>query len=118
MKAAGEKCDQQILKEWEQILGRKPMNVDEILETTNIRRHRQPNFDSLWKRDGNKAHLKIHECGFMLVKVGLAKLNPMHCLYKVGMFERVFSAVCQGPINVEIIKSIGFVNMNNQIRRK
>jgi hypothetical protein len=54
----------------------------------------------------------------MLVKVGLAKLNPMHCLYKVGMFERVFSAVCQGPINVEIIKSIGFVNMNNQIRRK
>lgn len=108
MKAAGEKCAQQIFKECEQILGKKPENVDELIETTNIRRKRQLNLDSLWERYGNKAHLKINECGCTLVKAGLAKPNPVHCLCTVGMFESIFSAVCQGPVYVEVIKTIGY----------
>ena len=108
MKAAGKKCGQQILKECAQILGKRPENVDELIEGTNIRRLRQLNLDGLWERDGNKAHLKIYECGCTLVKAGLAKPNPVHCLCTVGMFESVFSAVCQGPVNVDIIKTIGF----------
>ena len=108
MKAAGKKCAQQILEECKQILGKMPENVDELIEATNIRRQRQLNLNSLWERDGNKAHLKIDECGCTLVKAGLAKPNPVHCLCTVGMFESVFSAVCQGSVNVEIIKTIGF----------
>lgn len=108
MKAAGEKCARQILKECEQILGKKPESTDELIEATNIRRLKQLNLDSLWKREGNKAHLKINECGCTLVKAGLAKPNPVHCLCTVGMFESVFSAVCLGPVNVEVIKTIGF----------
>lgn len=108
MKAAGEKCAQQILKECRQILGKKPENVDELIEATNKRRIEQLNLDSLWERDGNKAHLKINECGCTFVKAGLAKPNPVHCLCTAGMFESVFSEVCQGSVDVEIIKTIGF----------
>lgn len=108
MKSAGEKCAQQILKECEQILGKKPESADEVIEATNIRRSRQLNLDSLWEREGNKAYLKINECGCTLVKAGLAKPNPVHCLCTIGMFESVFSAACQGPVNVEVIKTIGF----------
>lgn len=108
MKCAGEKCAQQILKECEQILGKKPESVDELIEATNKRRLRQLNLDSRWERDGNKVHLKINECGCTLVKAGLAKPNPVHCLCTVGMFESVFSSACQGPVNVEVIRTIGF----------
>jgi predicted hydrocarbon binding protein len=108
MKAAGKECAQQILKECKQILGKKPENVDELIEATNIRRLEQLNLDSLWERDGNKAHLKINECGCTLVKAGLAKPNPVHCLCTAGMFESVFSEVWQGSVDVEIIKTIGF----------
>lgn len=108
MKVAGEKCAQQILKECKQILGKKPENVDELIEATNKRRLEQLSLDSLWERDENKAHLKINECGCTLVKAGLAKPNPVHCLCTAGMFESVFSEVCQGSVDVEIIKTIGF----------
>ena len=107
MRAAGNECAQQILEECEQILGKKPETVDELLEATNTRRLQQLNLNSLWEREGNKAHLTINECGCTLVKAGLAKPNPVHCLCTVGMFETVFSAVCRGPVSVEVVKTIG-----------
>jgi predicted hydrocarbon binding protein len=107
MKAAGKECAHQILTECQQILGKKPETIDELLEATNVRRVKQLNLDSLWKREGHKAHLKIDECGCTLVKAGLAKPNPVHCLCTVGMFETLFSEVCQGPVSVEVVKTIG-----------
>ncbi len=107
MKAAGRECAQQILRECEQILGRRPVTVDEILEATNARRQHQLKLSGLWERQANTAHLRIDECGCSLVKAGLARPNPIHCLCTVGMFERIFSAVCRGPVNVEVIKTIG-----------
>ena len=85
-----------------------PLFLEVFKEATNKRRLRQLNLDSLWERDGNKAHLKINECGCTLVKAALAKPNPVHCLCTVGMFESVFSSACQGPVNVEVIRTIGF----------
>ncbi len=107
MKAAGKECAQQILKECQEILGKNPATVDELLEATNVRRRKQLKLGGLWERHGNKAHLRIDECGCSLVKAGLARPNPIHCMCTVGMFERIFSAVCQGPVRVEVVKTIG-----------
>lgn len=107
MKAAGKECAHQILAECQRILGKKPETIDELLEATNVRRLKQLNLPNLWEREGNKAHLHIHECGCTLVKAGLAKPNPIHCLCTVGMFETLFSEVCQGPVSVEVVKTIG-----------
>lgn len=108
MKAAGQKCAQQILDDCEEILGKKPETVDELLDATNRRRLQIHHLDSLWEKQGNKAHLKINECDCTLVKAGLAKPNPVHCLCSVGLMESIFSAVCQGPVSVEVVKAIGF----------
>jgi len=107
MKAAGQKCAKQILIECEEILGKKPETVDELLDATNQRRKQRLNIDSLWERRGNRAHMKVNECGCTLVKAGLAKPNPVHCLCSVGLIESYFSSVCPGPVSVEIVKSIG-----------
>ncbi len=107
MKAAGQKCAQQILTECENILGKKPETVDELIEATNRRRKETLNIDSLWEREGNSAHLLIRECGCTLVKAGLAKPNPVHCLCSVGLIETYFSSVCHGSVNVEIVRAIG-----------
>ena len=84
MKAAGRECAQQILRECEQILGRRLVTVDEILEATNARRQHQLKLSGLWERHGNTAHLRIDECGCSLVKAGLARPNPIHSTYGVG----------------------------------
>ena len=108
MKAAGQKCARQILDDCREILGKKPETVDELLDATNRRRLQIHHLDSLWERQGNKAHLKIDECACTLVKAGLAKPNPVHCLCSVGLMESLFSTVCQGPVSVEVVKAIGF----------
>lgn len=107
LKAAGKQCAQQILKECEQLLGRDPRNVAELLEATNTRRQRQLGLDSMWERERDRAHLKIDECVCTLVKAGLARPNPVHCLCTVGMFEGLFSAVCRGSVDVEVVQTIG-----------
>ena len=108
MKAAGQKCARQILDDCREILGKKPETVDELLDSTNQRRLQRLNLASLWEKQGNKAHLKIDECGCTLVRAGLAKPNPVHCLCSVGLMEGIFSAVCRGPVSVEVVKAIGF----------
>ena len=108
MKAAGQKCAQQIIDDCGEILGKKPETVDELLDATNRRRLQIHHLDSLWERQGNKAHLKINECACTLVKAGLARPNPVHCLCSVGLMESIFSAVSQGPVSVEVVKAIGF----------
>lgn len=108
MKAAGQKCAGQILDDCREILGKKPETIDELLNATNQRRLQIHNLDSLWERQGNKAHLKINECACTFVKAGLAKPNPVHCLCSIGLMESLFSAVCQGPVSVEVVKAIGF----------
>jgi len=108
MKAAGQKCARQILDDCREILGKKPETVDELLDATNRRRLQIHHLDSLWERQGNKAHLKINECACTLVKAGLARPNPVHCLCSIGLMESLFSAVCQGPVSVEVVKAIGF----------
>lgn len=108
MKAAGQKCARQILDDCREILGKKPVTVDELLDSTNQRRLQRLNLASLWEKQGNKAHLKIDECGCTLVRAGLAKPNPVHCLCSVGLMEGIFSAVCRGPVSVEVVKAIGF----------
>ena len=107
LKAAGAECAEQILRECGEILGRRPGTVDELLEATNARRRRQLGLESLWTRTGDSARLRINECGCTLVKAGLARANPVHCLCTVGMFETLFSAVCRGSVNVEVLRTIG-----------
>jgi predicted hydrocarbon binding protein len=107
MKAAGEECACHILRECEAILGRRPENVDELLDATNERRRSMLKLDSLWEREGDRAHLRIEECGCTLVKAGLAKPSPVHCLCTAGMFESLFSLVCRGKVTVEVVRTIG-----------
>lgn len=108
MKAAGQKCAEHILDDCTEILGRRPANVDELLEATNQRRLQKHGLANLWEKRGNRASLRIEECGCTLVKAGLARLNPVHCLCSVGLMEHLFSTVCSGSVNVEIVKAIGF----------
>ena len=108
IKAAGQKCSKHILDECTELLGRSPANVDDLLEATNKRRLRKQSLDSLWEKRGNRASLRIDECGCTLVKAGLAELNPVHCLCSAGLMEHLFSTVCTGCVNVEIVKAIGF----------
>jgi predicted hydrocarbon binding protein len=108
MKAAGQKCARQILDDCREILGKKPETVDELLDATNQRRLQIHHLASLWERQGNAAHLEIDECNCTLVKAGLAKPNPVHCLCSVGLMEGIFSAVCRGLVSVEVVKAIGF----------
>ncbi len=107
LKEAGAECAQQILDECSGILGHRPQTVQELLETTNERRRRQLGLDALWKLEGNRAHLKIDACGCTLVKAGLAKPNPIHCLCTVGMFETLFSSVVEGRVDVDVVQTIG-----------
>lgn len=108
MKAAGYACARQIFADCEEILGRKPETVDELLEATNRRRRQRHNLANLWEKQGNKAHLVIHECACTLVRAGLAEPNPTHCLCSQGMWERLFAEVHKGPITVEMVKTVGF----------
>ena len=108
MKASGRKCAQHILNDCTEILGRRPENVDELLEATNQRRLQIHGLDSLWERRGNRASLRINECGCTLVKAGLAAINPVHCLCSAGLMEHLFSTVCTGSVKVEVVKAIGF----------
>jgi len=108
MKAAGWKCAQHILDDCTEILGRRPENVDELLESTNQRRLQKHGLDNLWERRGDSAFLRIYECGCTLVKAGLARINPVHCLCSAGLMEHLFSTVCAGSVNVEVVKAIGF----------
>jgi len=108
MKAAGQKCAQQILDDCRGIVGKKPETVDELLDATNQRRLQIHNLASVWERQGNKAHLEIDECACTLVKAGLAKPSAVHCLCSIGLMEGIFSAVCRGPVGVEVVKAIGF----------
>ena len=107
MKAAGKKCSVQILDDCRQILGKNPESVDELLDAMNQRRLQAHNLDSLWEKKGNKAHLIIEECNCILVKAGLAKPNPVHCMCSQGMMESLFSVVYRGQVSVELVKSIG-----------
>ena len=108
MKAAGQNCAETILADCEEILGKKPETVDELLEANNRRRLLRLNLDNRWVRKGNRAHLILDECGCTLVKAGLAKPNPVHCLCSAGLWENLFSTVCRGPVRVEIAKAVGF----------
>jgi predicted ArsR family transcriptional regulator len=107
MKAAGEKCSVQIFDDCRQILGKNPESVDELLDAMNQRRSQNHNITSLWEKRGNTAHLILEECNCTLVKAGLAKPNPVHCLCSQGMMESLFSTVCRGQVSVELVKSIG-----------
>ncbi len=108
MKAAGQKCAQQIIDDCSEIIGRRPANIDELLEATNQRRLQVHGLNNLWEVQGNKAHLRIDKCGCTLVKAGLARISPVHCLCSIGLMENLFSAVCTGPVVVEVVKAIGF----------
>lgn len=108
MKAAGQNCARQILDDCREILGKKPETVSELLDATNQRRLQRHNLGTLWEKQGNKAHLKIDECDCTLVKAGLCKPNPVHCLCSVGLMESIFSAVCRGPVSVEVVQALGF----------
>ncbi len=107
MKAAGEKCSVQLFDDCRQVLGKIPESVDELLEAMNKRRSQNHNLSNLWEKQGNTAHLILEECNCTLVKAGLAKPNPVHCLCSQGMMESLFSLVCRGPVSVELVKSIG-----------
>ena len=107
MKAAGRNCSIQIFNDCEQILGKLPQSVDDLLDAMNQRRLQNHNLDSLWEKKVNTARLILAECNCVLVKAGLAKPNPTHCLCSQGMMENLFSKVHKGTVNVELVKSIG-----------
>ena len=107
MKAAGEKCSVQLFDDCKQILGKNPESVDELLSAMNQRRLQKHSLASTWEKLDQSARLKIDECNCTLVKAGLAKPNPIHCLCSVGMMESLFSAVCRGPVSVELVKAVG-----------
>lgn len=107
MKDAGGKCADQLLKMIIEHYGQDPKSVDELIAAINKRRHDVLHASTFWGRDGNKAHFKLEKCSCDLVEAGLAEPNPNFCLCSSGMFERVFSHVCKGPVHAEIIKAIG-----------
>jgi predicted ArsR family transcriptional regulator len=107
MKAAGKKCSIQIYDECMQILGKHPESADDLLDAMNKRRSQKHNLSTLWEKQGNTARLILEECNCILVKAGLAKPNPTHCLCSQGMMESLFSKVHNGTVNVELLKSIG-----------
>ena len=107
MKAAGEKCSVHIFDDCRQILGKNPESVDDLLDAMNQRRSQHHNLTSLWKKQGNTAHLILEECNCTLVKAGLAKPNPVHCLCSKGVMESLFSKVNPGPVSVKLVRSIG-----------
>lgn len=107
MKAAGEKCSVQIFDDCRQIIEKNPESVDELLSAMNQRRSPNHNLTSLWEKRGNTARLILEECNCTLVKAGLAKPNPTHCLCSQGMMESLFSKVHNGTVNVELVQSIG-----------
>ena len=107
MKAAGEKCSVQIFDDCRQIIGKNPESVDELLSAMNQRRSQIHNLTSLWEKQGNTANLILDECNCTLVKAGLARPNPTHCLCSQGMMESLFSKVHSGTVNVELVQSIG-----------
>jgi predicted hydrocarbon binding protein len=107
MKATGRECARQILDDCSAILGKRPETVDELMDATNRRRRQRHNLVSIWERQGNTAHLAIEECACTLVRAGLAKPNPIHCLCSVGMMETLFESVCKGPVRVEVVKTVG-----------
>lgn len=108
MEAAGQRCAKQILADCEEILGKRLETADELLVATNRRRKQGHHSVDAWERQGNQARLKIAACNCTLVRAGLAKPNPVHCLCSRGMIESLFLAVCQGPVRVDIIKAEGF----------
>ena len=108
MKAAGRPCANQILAECTEILGRRPETVDELLDVTNRRRREQLGLEHQWMRDGNSAYLRLDDCNCTLVKAGLGRPNPTHCMCSAGMFETLFSSVCRGSVSVAVLKAIGF----------
>jgi len=108
MKAAGRPCADQILEACAQIQGRRPETVAELLDATNRRRAECLGLDNQWARDGSSAYLRLDGCNCTLVKAGLAKPNPTHCLCSVGMFEALFSSVCRGSVTVEVLEAVGF----------
>lgn len=107
MKAAGEKCSLQIFNDCMQILGKHPESIDDILNAMNQRRSQNHNLNTLWEKHGNSARLILEECNCTLVKAGLVKPNPTHCLCSLGMMENLFSKVANNTVNVELVKSIG-----------
>jgi predicted hydrocarbon binding protein len=108
MKAAGRPCANQILAECTEILGRRPETVDELLDATNRRRREQLGLEHQWVRDRSSAYLRLEDCNCTLVKAGLARPNPTHCMCSAGMFEELFSSVCRGSVSVKVLKAIGF----------
>jgi predicted hydrocarbon binding protein len=107
MKDAGGRCAAHLLKMTIDHFGRNPESVDELIEAINRRRRDVLGATTFWTRDGNTAHFTLERCSCDLVEAGLAEPNPHFCLCSAGMFERVFSHVCNGPVKAEIVKAIG-----------
>jgi len=107
MKDAGKKCAAQLLEMTINHFGRDPKSVDELIAAINKRRRDVLKAKTFWVRDGNKAHFKLEKCSCDLVEAGLAEPNSNFCLCSAGMFESVFSHVCEGPVQAEIVKAIG-----------
>lgn len=108
MKAAGRPCAHQILEECALALERRPETIAELLDATNRRRLERLGIDHQWVRNGSSARLRLDQCNCSLVRAGLARPNPTHCLCTTGMLEELFSSVCQGPVVVTVLKAVGF----------
>jgi hypothetical protein len=106
--AGGRPCARQILQDCAQILGRYPQSVDELIDATNQRRQALLGLGTRWERRGTAARLKLEACNCTLVRAGLARPNPTHCLCTVGLFEELFASVCQGPVVVEVLSTVGW----------
>lgn len=107
MRAAGGECARKTLEACEHILGKSPETVDELIYAHNQRLSHHLDLDGIWHREGNRAFLKISQCGCPLVKAGLARPNPTHCVCTVGLIETLFSTVCLGNVTVEVIGTLG-----------
>jgi len=112
MKAAGRICAEQLLELTINHYGRDPQTVDELIAAINKRRRDVLQAGTFWVKDGNAARFKIETCSCDLVEAGLAEPNPNFCLCSAGMFERVFSHVCKGSVQAEIVRAIGMGDEN------
>lgn len=107
MKDAGRKCADQLLEMTISHFGRNPESVDELIDAINKRRRDILNANTFWVREGNTAHFTLEKCSCDMVEAGLAAPNPGFCLCSAGMFETVFSHVCKGRVQTDIVKAIG-----------
>jgi hypothetical protein len=106
MEPAGRRCAGDLLALCEEEIGRPVESVSDLVSAWNGLREKR-NLSGRWSIRANMVKGKFLECGCPLVRSGLIALHPTQCLCSKGMMETVFSMVSDGPVKVDVERSLG-----------